>query len=442
MSHSTPVVAPRRRRLHLNVGINTTGYLASAWKYSRTQPRDVTDIQHYLRLSRLAHEGVFDAVFLSDMPLLRPEPNGRPLHTFDPLILLTAIAASVPDIGLVATVSSTYNSPYNLARRAQTLDIISGGRLVLNIVSNFVPDVAANFGNDPLPPREIRYPRAEEFLEVTKKLWNSWDWDREGEKAEGQFWDVDAITPIRHDGEYFAVKGALNVPRGPQGHPVIAQAGGSERGIDLAARHGEIIYCNILSRGAGQAFRARVNARALVHGRDPSTIRLTPGLVAIIGDTREEALRKHELFSGAETEDGLLLRFAQEHGIDPRDFDPDAPLEGEQFVPDPDRQMAVGFTQGLVDLLTHDRLTARQAIRSSAGNHRLVLGTPEDVADQIIDLWADGTVDGYTLQPSRAPEDIEEFVEKVVPILQDRGVYPTAYEGATIRERFGLPFPA
>jgi alkanesulfonate monooxygenase SsuD/methylene tetrahydromethanopterin reductase-like flavin-dependent oxidoreductase (luciferase family) len=210
----------------------------------------------------------------------------------------------------------------------------------------------------------------------------------------------------------------------------------------VAACHGEIIYCNILSRGAGQAFRARVNARALVHGRDPSTIRLTPGLVAIIGDTREEALRKHELFSGAETEDGLLLRFAQEHGIDPRDFDPDAPLEGEHFVPDPDRQMAVGFTQGLVDLLTHDRLTARQAIRSSAGNHRLVLGTPEDVADQIIDLWADGTVDGYTLQPSRAPEDIEEFVEKVVPILQDRGVYPTAYEGATIRERFGLPFPA
>jgi len=430
------------RRLILNVGINTTGYLPAAWTHSRVQPRDVTDIQHYLRLARLAHKGVFDAVFLSDMPLLRPEPGGRPLHTFDPLILLTAIAASVPDIGLVATVSSTYNSPYNLARRAQSLDVISGGRLILNIVSNFVPEVAANFGNDPLPPRDIRYPRAEEFLEVAKKLWNSWDWDAEGEKAQGQFWDTAAIRPIAHEGDYFAVKGALNVPRSPQGHPVIAQAGGSERGIDLAARHGEIIYCNILSRGAGQAFRARVNARAIAAGRDPANIRLTPGLVAIIGESREDALRKHELFTGVHSEDELLARFAREHDIDLDGFDPDAPLDVARFVPDPDRITAVGFAQGLVDLLTHERLTAREAVRRSAGNHRLVLGTAEEVADQIIDLWADGTVDGYTYQPPRAPEDIEEFVEKVIPILQRRGVYPVAYSGDTVRDRLGLPHPA
>ncbi|PNU05524.1 NtaA/DmoA family FMN-dependent monooxygenase [Novosphingobium guangzhouense] len=430
------------RRLHLNVGINTTGYLGNAWKYARLKPRDVTDIQHYLRLARLAHKGVFDAVFLSDMPLLRPDPASRPLHTFDPLILLTAIAASVPDIGLVATVSSTYNSPYNLARRAQTLDLISGGRLILNIVSNFVPEVAANFGNDPLPPRDVRYPRAEEFLEVAKKLWSSWDWDAEGEKPEGQFWDTNAVEPIAHDGEYFAVRGALNVPRSRQGHPVIAQAGGSDRGIDLAARHGEIIYCNILSRGAGQAFRQRVTERAIAAGRDPSEIRLTPGLVAIIGESREEALRKHELFSGAGSEDGLLVRFTREHGIDPHDFDPDAPLDVERFIPDPGRITAIGFTQGLVDLLTHERLTARQVVRRAEGNHRLILGTAEEIADQIIDLWADGTVDGYTYQPPRAPDDIEEFVDKVIPILQDRGVYPTAYDDRTVRERFGLPHPA
>jgi FMN-dependent oxidoreductase (nitrilotriacetate monooxygenase family) len=432
----------RPRRLHLNVGINTTGYMGAAWKYARIKPRDVTDFDHYLRLARLAHKGVFDAVFLSDMPLLRPEPKGRPLHTFDPLILLTAIAASVPDIGLAATVSSTFNSPYNLARRAQTLDIISGGRLMLNIVSNFMPEVAANFGNDPLPPRDVRYPRAEEFIEVAKKLWNSWDWDAEGDKPDDQFWDTDAIHPIEHDGAYFAVKGALNVPRGPQGFPVIAQAGGSELGIDLAGRHGEIIYCNILSRGAGQAFRKRVTDRAVAAGRDPSEIRFTPGLVAILGDSREEALRKHELFSGAGSEDGLLARFAKEHGIDPHDFDPDAVLEVERFIPDPTRQMAVGFTQGLVDLLTHERITAREAVRRSEGNHRLVLGTAEDVADQIIDLWEDGTVDGYTYQPPRSPDDIEEFVDQVVPILQDRGVYPTAYDGGTIRDRYGLAYPA
>ncbi|MCE7796152.1 NtaA/DmoA family FMN-dependent monooxygenase [Sphingobium sufflavum] len=430
------------RRLNLNVGINTTGYLGAAWTHRRDGTRqDVYDPAYYLRIARLAHRGVFDALFLSDMPLLRPEPGSRPLHTLDPLILLTSLAAQVPDIGLVATVSSTYNSPYNLARRAQSLDILSGGRLVLNIVSNFVPEVAANFGNDPLPPREIRYPRADEFLQVAKKLWASWDPRRDGDIDPGQFWGPDSAHPIEHDGDYFAVRGALNVPRGPQGHPVIAQAGASDWGLDLAAKHGEIIYCNILSRAAGQSFRQKVNERAVRFGRDPSTIKLVPGLVAIIGESREEALRKHELFSGAGSEDGLLARFAREHGIDPADFDPDAPLDGEDFIPDGDRIQAVGMGRGWAELLTHERLTARQAVRRAEGNHRLVLGTAEEVADQIIDLWADGTVDGYTYQPPRAPDDIEEFVDKVVPILQDRGVYPRAYEGRTVRDRYGLPYP-
>jgi FMN-dependent oxidoreductase (nitrilotriacetate monooxygenase family) len=430
-----------KRRLNLNVGINTTGYLAGAWKYGRTSRHDITGIEHYLRLARLAHRGVFDAVFLSDMPLLRPEPDNRPLHTLDPLIMLTAIAAQVPDIGLVATVSSTYNSPYNLARRAQTLDLISGGRLVVNIVSNFIPQVAANFGNEPLPPREVRYPKADEFIQVAKKLWASWDLSREGELAEGQFWDVSAINGAEHDGAHFSVKGALNVPSSPQGRPVLAQAGASDQGIDLAAKHGEIIYCNILSRGAGQAFRKKVNARAVAHGRDPSTIRLVPGLVAIVGENRAEALRKHELYSGTGSEDGLLARFARDNGIDPRDFDPDTPLDGAKFLPDPDRVMALGFTLGLADLLTHEKLTARQAVRRVEGSHRLVLGTAEEVADQIIDLWADGTVDGYTYQPPRAFEDVEEFVEQVIPILQDRGVFPRDYDGGTIRDRYGLPHP-
>jgi len=429
------------RRLNINVGINTTGYLGGAWRYRTGSRHDVTDPDYFLRLAKLAHRGRFDAVFLSDMPLLRPEPNSRPFHTLDPLILLTALAAQVPDIGLVATVSSTYNSPFNLARRAQSLDILSGGRLIVNIVSNFVPAVAANFGSDPLPPRDIRYPRADEFLNVAKKLWASWDPRREGEIPEGQFWDITTAQPIDHDGDFFSVRGPLNVPRGPQGHPVIAQAGASDQGLDLAAKHGEIIYCNILSRSAGQAFRKKVYDRAAAFGRDPAGIKIVPGLVAIVGETRAEALRKHELFSGTGSEDGLLARFARDHGIDPREFDPDAPLDGEAFIPDQNRVQAVGMGLGLSDLLTHERLTARQAVRRADGNHRLVLGTPEEVADQIIDWWEDGIVDGYTYQPPRAPDDIEEFVEKVVPILQDRGVYPREYEGATIRDRYGLPYP-
>ncbi len=430
------------RRLNLNVGINATGYLPGAWPYRAQRRHGLADPAHALQLARIAHRGVFDAVFVSDMPLLRPGPDSRPGHVLDPLILATALTAQLPDIGFVATVSSTYNSPFNLARRAQSVDIISGGRLMLNIVANFVPEVAANFGRDPLPPREQRYPRAIEFLDVAKKLWASWDPRRGRELADDEFWDWTTAHTIDHHGDYFDVRGPLNVPRGPQGHPVIAQAGASEGGIELAARHGEVLYANVLSRGAGQALRHKVNERARAVGRDPAGIRIVPGLVTIIGATREEALRKHELFSGTGSEEGLLKRFAQTHGLDLDRFDPDQPLDAESFVPDPSRIQALGFTLGLVELLRHERLSARQVVRRAEGNHRLVLGTAEDVAEQIIDLWADGTVDGYTLQPPRSPDDIEAFVDAVVPILQDRGVYPRHYEpGTTLRDRYRLPYP-
>ena len=430
-----------KRRLNLNVGINTTGYLGGAWPYGSTTRHDINDIGYYRRLTELAHRGRFDAVFLSDHPALMTDPNGRPFHTLDPLILATALTTAVPDIGVVATISTTYNSPYNLARRTQSIDLISGGRLIVNIVSSFNPNVAANFGNEPLPERKVRYAKASEFIDVAKKLWQSWDPRRDGEVPEGRFWDASTAHTIDHAGDYFTVKGPLNVPVGPQGHPVLAQAGASEGGIDLAALHGEIIYCNILSKGAGRAFGDKVKSRAQGFGRDPAGIRIVPGLVPIIADSHEEALRKHELFSGTGSEDGLLKRFALENGIDLATFDPDAVLEAERFVPDQNRQWAVGMGLGLSDLLAHEKLTARQAVRRSEGHHRLLLGTPETIADGLIDYWQDGIVDGYTIQPPRAVEDTTLFVDKVIPILQDRGVYPRDYEGKTVRDRYGLPYP-
>ena len=206
-----------KRRLNLNVGINTTGYLTGAWKYRTGTRYDITDPDYYLRLTQLAHRGRFDSVFFSDHPALMTDPNSRPFHTIDPLILVTALAAQVPDIGFVATMSSTYNSPYNLARRTQSTDIISGGRLIVNIVSSFNPNVAANFGSEPLPPREVRYAKATEFLDVAKKLWASWDPRREGDVPPERFWDAAQAHTIDHEGAYFSVRGPLNVPRGPRG---------------------------------------------------------------------------------------------------------------------------------------------------------------------------------------------------------------------------------
>ncbi len=306
-----------KRRLNLNIGINPTGYGQSGWKHRSGTRHDLADPAYYLHLARIAHSGIFDAVFVSDMPLLRATKDSRPGQIIDPLILATGLLSQVPDIGFVATVSSSFNSPFNLARRSQSVDIMTGGRLAINIVSNFVPEVAANFGNEPLPPRDVRYPRAVEFVEVCKKLWASWDPRREGEVPPDQFWDHTSAHAINHEGNFYHVRGPLNVPRGPQGHPIIAQAGASEGGIDLAARHGELIYCNVLSRGGGKALRKKIEDRARAVGRDPSTIRITPGLVPVIADSRAEALRRHEILTGAESEDGLMARFAQAHGLGP-----------------------------------------------------------------------------------------------------------------------------
>jgi FMN-dependent oxidoreductase (nitrilotriacetate monooxygenase family) len=430
-----------KRQLNLNVGLNTTGYVAKAWPYRTGNRQEITDPAYYRRLAEIAHRGRFDAVFFSDHPALVTDPDGRPFHTLDPLTLAAAITAQVPDIGFVATFSTTYNSPYDLARRAQTVDLISGGRLIINAVASFTEAVAANFGAARLPARPERYGRAAEFLDVAKKLWASWDPRREGEIPPNRFWDASSARRIDHHGAHFDVQGPLNVPRGPQGHPVLAQAGASEWGIDLAARHGEIIYANILSHEAGHEFGRRVRDRAAALGRDPSGIRIIPGFVPIIAGTRAEALRKHELLSGAGSEDGLIARFIAENGLDPHRFDPDAILDPEQFAPDPNRLLALGMTLGLVDLLRHEKLTARQVVRRTEGHHRLVVGTPEDIADGLIEFWADGAVDGYTIQPPRAPDDIIEFVDKVIPILQDRGVFRREYEPGTVRDRYGLPYP-
>jgi len=431
-----------QRYLNLNIGINSTGYLASAWPARKVGNRlDFVDPDYYVRLSEIARRGVFDAVFFSDHPALMTERTGRPFHSLDPLIILTAIAAQVPDIGLVLTASSTYNSPYNFARRTQTLDIVSNGRLIINIVSSFNPAVAANFGNAPLPPRAERYAKATEFIDVLKELWNSWDLAREGVIGPDQLWDNQSAHAIDHNGQFFSIKGPLNVPRSRQGQPVIAQAGASEGGLDLAARHGEIIYCNILSKQAGFAFGSKVRDRAIAIGRDPREILIVPGVVPIVAESYEAALRRHELVSGTGSEDGLLTRFIKENGIDPAGFDPDAILDPERFLPDQNRILAVGMGMGLYDLLSHEKLTARQAVRRTEGFHRLVLGTPQQVAEALIDYWQDGAVDGYTVQPPLVPEDLTTFVDEVIPVLQDRGVYPRGYDGRTIRERYGLGLP-
>ncbi|MCX5041994.1 NtaA/DmoA family FMN-dependent monooxygenase [Aldersonia sp. NBC_00410] len=432
----------RDRRLFLSVALNSTGSAGRSWAWPGTEWGRFGNWEHYVRSAQLAHEGVFDIVFVSDHPALQRDNRSRPLHSFDPTVLFAAIAAAVPDIGFLLTASSSYNSPYNLARRLATLDHISGGRVIWNVVSSFNPDIAANFGDAPLPPRADRYRRADEFLDVVKQLWLSWDPPNDATPTD-TLWDETTARRIDHHGEFFDVAGPLNVPIGPQGHPVIAQAGASQAGVDLAAKHADIVYASLLHKDAAFEYKAQLSNRARAHGRNPDEIRLMPGLVVILGETREQAYRKHEALHGHDNEDGLLADFFRRTAVlDITDnLDPDKPIDPDLFGYTEDQSAPVGFVRSFAEIAAAEPITPRQLVRRVDGGHRLVVGTPADVADSILQWWGEGAVDGFNIHIPVLPDGIAEFNREVIPLLQAAGAYPTGYDGSTIRERLGLPDP-
>lgn len=438
-----PSPGPRpERRLTLAASIVGVGASENAWLWPGTEWDRFARWEHYRRAAEIARRGVLDAVFVSDHPAVQRDATRAPAHVFDPIVLFAAIAAAVPDIGFVLTASTSYNSPYNLARRLQSLDEISGGRVIFNAVANFNPDIAANFGAAGLADRASRYRKADEFVEVVKKLWLSWDLPA---SPQGPLWDDSAV--IDHHGEFFDVRGPLNVPTGPQGHPVISQAGASDQGVDFAGKHAEIAYAALLSKEAAFAYRARLDEAAQRHGRAPGSIRVFPGAHVFVGDTPDEARRRHEAFLGVRGEDGLIGRFlAEQRALNPefpRHVDVDRPLRAAWFAPVEGQQRPIGFTRALQDLVALEEPTTRQIVRRAggAGGHRLIVGTPKEVADALIDWWADGAVDGFNVHLPVLPGDLERFVDQVVPVLQAEGVYPRAYDSPTIRGRFGLPHP-
>ncbi|MCX4099196.1 NtaA/DmoA family FMN-dependent monooxygenase [Nocardia sp. alder85J] len=423
--------------------MNSTGYSGQSWPDAAGRWDRFVSFDHYLEVARLAHQGTFDAVFLSDHPALQAVNTARPLHSLDPIVLFTALAARVPDIGFVITASSSYNSPYNLARRLASLDHISGGRVIWNVVSSFNPDIAANFGAAPLPPRAERYRRADEFVDVVKKLWHSWDLHAitDPQRPGDPLWDDFSARPIDHHGEFFDVRGPLNVPLGPQSHPLIAQAGASDAGIDLAGRHADLVYASLLGKQAAREFGDHLRARATAHGRDPGAIRLLPGLVPIVADTAEQARRRHEQLNGHADEAELVTAVAARFGLVAAEIGFDTVLVPELFTFDEDQQGPIGFTRAVRDLVAAEPLTLRQLARRAEGGHRLVVGTPDQVAEQILDWWRAGVVDGYTVQPPVLTDDLRLFVRDVIPLLRAAGAFATDYPESTVRSRFDIPDP-
>jgi FMN-dependent oxidoreductase (nitrilotriacetate monooxygenase family) len=430
---------PPNRRLHLNLNFLSVGTHAAAWLWPGVAADSFVDPNYWIETARLAERGTFDAIFLADHPSMPERSDFRPFQALEPSIVLTAIAAATRHIGLIATISSTYNEPYNIARRFASLDIVSGGRAGINIVTTADKTSAFNFGLDLPIEHATRYDRAIEFTDVVKALWDSWQDDAlVGDKSTAKFIDRARIHPIQHRGRYFQVRGPLNVPRSRQGHPVVVQAGGSNDGLELAARHAEAVFTAAHTLEDSVAYATKLRARAEALGRPPGSILILPGLVTIIGSTEAEARRREEELNAlAPLEQGLLW-ISGLLGIDASRFDLDQPLPDHVAVP---QDGMTTFARGAIAKARHQNLTLRQLIRSQGGggnNHRAVIGTPEQIADSIETWFRAGAADGFNLMPDVLPSGLEIFVDQVVPLLRRRGIFREAYEGDTLRDHFGL----
>jgi len=427
--------------MHLNAFVMPNGHHEAAWRHPGTDPRRARTLQHYVDIARTAERGKLDSLFLADGVALWGNVRHNSHSHFEPLTLLSALAATTEHIGLIATASTTYNEPYHLARKFASLDHLSGGRAGWNIVTSAGSDEARNFNRATRPAHALRYERATEFIDVVKKLWDSWD-DEAAliDRANGIYADTELIRPIEHHGEHFQVHGPLNIERPVQGHPLLVQAGSSERGKEYAARFAEAVFTAQQTFAEGKAFYDDVKGRLAKYGRSPEEIKILPGISPILGRTEAEArAREAELNALITPEYGLRqLSKMLDHDVTPY------PLDG----PLPD----VGsFTEGaqsrfdlVVGLARREDLTIRRLIERLAGGrgHRVFAGTPVQVADELEQWFLGGAADGFNVMPATLPGGLEEFVDLVVPELRRRGLFRTEYTGPTLREHYGLARPA
>ncbi|MGV9235774.1 LLM class flavin-dependent oxidoreductase [Streptomyces nigra] len=433
------------RQLHLNAFLMNTGHHEASWRLPESDPYAHVDLAHYVRLARTAERGTFDSLFLADGPQLWSNLAQRPAGALEPLTLLTALATATEHIGLIATASTSYNSPYNLARKFASLDIVSGGRAGWNIVTTAGAEAARNFGLDAEPAHAERYARAAEFLDVARKLWDSWEDDAiVADKAAGVWGDDAKIHPPRHRGTYFQVQGALNVPRTPQGYPLLVQAGSSEDGKRFAARYAEAVFTAQQTIEDARAFYADLKARTAEAGRDPDHIKVLPGIVPVIGSTEAEARAAEQVLEDHIVHTHGVARLESLLQLEPGSLELDAPLPADLPSEDAVEGAKSRYTL-VVELARRERLTVRQLIGRLGGGrgHLTFAGTPEQVADAIETWFTQGAADGFNIMPPVLPSGLDAFVDHVVPILRERGLLRTAYgPRRTLRERYGLPRPA
>jgi FMN-dependent oxidoreductase (nitrilotriacetate monooxygenase family) len=423
------------RRLHLNVNILPSGAHPAAWYAPGGHPRGFIEPRLYQEVAQIAESGLMDAVFLADS-LALPERFGRPPWALDPIVLLTAMATSTTLIGLIASASTTFSQPYTLARAFLSADHVAQGRVGWNLVTTNDPEAAENFGDTRLPDKADRYERAAEFLSVVRKLWRGWQDDAlitEGETR--TFARRDRIHRADHHGRFYDVSGPLSFPRTKQGDPLIVQAGGSPEGRDLAAGCADAVFNAQHTLEGAQAYYRDLKKRARRQGRDPSAVKVLPGVEVVVGRTSEDARRRKTEMDELIPREMALSGFAARVGVDAAELDWDRPFP-DHLKRSVGAGLPHGFGAALLDAVSVPGRSVGELIKGGASAHRILVGSVEEVADAM-QLWFESeAADGFNINIDVFPEGLERFVELLIPELQRRGLFRNEYEEDTLRERY------
>lgn len=433
-------------QLRLGVFFNPTGHHVASWRHPEAQIDAGINFEHYKEITLTSERGKLDMIFFQDSVAVRRAPlealsrAAQYVANFEPLTLLSALSSVTTNIGLTATASTSYNEPYHVARKFASLDHLSRGRAGWNLVTSVQDAEAQNFGREKHFNHDERYERAREFADIVLGLWDSWDDDAFiRDRESGLYFEPDKLHTLDHKGSHFSVRGPLNVPRPPQGHPVIVQAGASDAGIKLAAEFAEVVFCSPNSLNVAQSYYQRLKGEMEKHGRAPYHAKVLPGLSPVIGETMSEAEEKNDALQEIihpVVARGILETVLGYIDLSDYDFDGPMPELGE-----------TNASQSTVDELTmiarEENLTIRQlALRVAGARGKLVLmGTPGHIADFMEDWFTNYGCDGFNILPPILPGSLNDFVDHVVPELQRRGLFRTEYQGTTLRENLGLPRP-
>lgn len=426
------------RQLHLGVFIYPGGHHIAAWRHPNMRAERITELDYYIEAGQLAERGKFDLFFVGDALNAR-EREGRvvgeiAINNLDPVSVISAVGSVTQHLGLVATLSTTYNEPASIAAKFATLDHLSGGRAGWNVVTTLDDKAALNFSRDQAMEKSLRYERAASFVEAVTALWDSWEDGATPQSSE-------RIHAPSYRSNFFSVEGPGGMPRPPQGWPVLVQAGGSPPGRDFAARIGEAIFTAQGKLSEAQAFRADIHARMMARGRDPKSVKIMPGLSPIIGDTETSARRREEEFGELAHPSVGVWMLTEMTKFRLYDYPLDSPLptaDIRAFNP------ALGQNAlGLLERAEREPMTIRDAARVMVRSrvHQSFVGTPDQLADHMVQWLHEGGSDGFNILPPLFPDDLALFVDHVVPALQKRGVFRRDYTGPTLRDHLGLARP-